>query len=329
MWGEQYLPAENVEYGIHVDSLGRELGLKERDKIISIGGKPFIEFNDRQIVKEIVINNAKSIKVERDGQEVDIAVPPKFTNELASFKNKNESLFWVPYPFVVTSIAEKSPAEKTNILAGDKILAINNIETPFAIDVAKQASKNKCQPVVIKTLRNEKDTIDHTLTVSAEGKLGLYYKSPAAFFDIATTEYSFFQAIPAGYKMGVDFLGNQLKAFGRMFTGDINPSDSLGGFGTIGSMFGNVWDWQRFWRMTAILSLILAFMNLLPIPALDGGHVMFLLYEVVTGRKPSDKFLEYATIVGFVIVLGLVVFANGLDVIRYIFNGGGSDPIQC
>ena len=116
--------------------------------------------------------------------------------------------------------------------------------------------------------------------------------------------------------MGWSFLRDQAKAFGQIFRGRIKAKDSLGGFGTIGAMFGNEWQWERFWRMTAILSLILAFMNLLPIPALDGGHVMFLLYEAVTGRKPSDKFLEYATMIGFILVLGLVLYANGLDIFR-------------
>ena len=328
VWGEQYLPNENVEYGIHVDSLGMELGLQERDKILSVDGKPFKEFNDRFIVREIVINNAKNIKVERDGKEVDVQVPSGFTNELASFKNKNKSLFWVPYPFVVTEIAENSPAEKTAIQKEDKIIAIDNVSTPFAIDVAKQVAANKCQTVTVTTLRNNRDTVEHSMTLTAQGKMGLFYKSPTEFFDIATEEYSLFEAIPLGFNRGVDFLSDQLKAFGRMFSGEIKASESLGGFGTIGSMFGNVWDWERFWRMTAILSLILAFMNLLPIPALDGGHVMFLLFEVVTGRKPSDKFLEYATMVGFVIVLGLVLYANGLDLFRFIFNKGET-PIEC
>ena len=127
--------------------------------------------------------------------------------------------------------------------------------------------------------------------------------------------------LPAGVVKGYNFLTDQLKAFGQMFRGNIDPSDSLGGFASIGNMFGGEWIWERFWFMTAALSMILAFMNLLPIPALDGGHVMFLLFEVVTGRKPSDKFMEYATMVGFIIVIGLLLYANGLDIKRYLFGG--------
>jgi regulator of sigma E protease len=143
---------------------------------------------------------------------------------------------------------------------------------------------------------------------------------PDYFYDTERQEYGFLESIPAGIDQGVQFLGDQFKAFGQMFAGNIDFREGLGGFRSIGQMFGSTWNWERFWYMTASLSLILAFMNLLPIPALDGGHVMFLLYEVVTGRKPSDTFMERATMVGFVIVLGLVVLANGLDIWRWI-NG--------
>jgi len=159
------------------------------------------------------------------------------------------------------------------------------------------------------------------LTTNENAKVGIQPFGPSYFFGTKRQEFSFAQAMPAGAALGWSTLTDQLKAFGQMFRGNIKASDSLGGFASIGSMFGDEWIWERFWRMTAILSLILAFMNLLPIPALDGGHVMFLLYEVVSGRKPSDKFLEYATIVGFIIVIGLVLFANGLDIKRYLFGG--------
>jgi regulator of sigma E protease len=151
--------------------------------------------------------------------------------------------------------------------------------------------------------------------------VGIVPYGPAYYFGTEREEFSLATALPKGAALGWATLTDQLKAFGQMFKGNIKASDSLGGFASIGSMFGSEWVWERFWRMTAILSLILAFMNLLPIPALDGGHVMFLLYEVVSGRKPSDKFMEYATIVGFVIVIGLVLFANGLDIKRYLFGG--------
>ncbi|HKK80211.1 MAG TPA: site-2 protease family protein, partial [Phaeodactylibacter sp.] len=159
-----------------------------------------------------------------------------------------------------------------------------------------------------------------TLTTTENGLIGVQRYGPAELFGTKREEYSLAQALPAGVVKGWTFLEDQIKAFGQMFKGRIKPSESLGGFGTIGSMFGNEWLWERFWTMTAILSLILAFMNLLPIPALDGGHVMFLLYEMVTGRKPNDKVIEWATLIGFIVVLLLVLYANGLDIIRNFFN---------
>jgi len=151
------------------------------------------------------------------------------------------------------------------------------------------------------------------VTLNENGLMGASRQNPP----MAKQTYTLGEAMPLGVTKGVDFLDTQIKAFGQMFKGKIKASESLGGFGSIAGMFGYSWDWERFWRMTAILSLILGFMNLLPIPALDG--VMFLLYEMISGRKPSDQFMEYATITGFVLVIGLVLYANGLDIIRNFF----------
>src|SRR5690606_27386964 len=140
---------------------------------------------------------------------------------------------------------------------------------------------------------------------------------PDFFFELEKKTYSLAQALPMGVTKGVNFLGDQIKAFGQIFRGKIKASESLGGFGTIAKLFPDTWEWESFWRVTAILSLILGFMNLLPIPALDGGHVLFLLYEIISGRKPSDKFLEYATLAGFVILISLLLYANGLDLMRW------------
>jgi regulator of sigma E protease len=149
-----------------------------------------------------------------------------------------------------------------------------------------------------------------------EGRIGVAIEGPEYFFDFERKEYTLMQALPAGVSHGWNFLVTQLKAFGQMFRGKIKFTESVGGFGTIAKLFPDEWHWETFWRNTAILSLILAFMNLLPIPALDGGHVMFLMYEAVTGKKPSDKFMEYSTMIGFALVLGIVLLANGLDVWR-------------
>lgn len=316
IWGEEYLPTKNVEYGIHADSLGVELGLQDGDEILAIGGKDFEQFNEREIIREIVINSASSLKVRRDGQEITLPIDEKYISILSSHENKDKRLFWARVPFVAGEILKDSPAEKGGMEVEDKIIALNDTPTPFFNEFATKSNQLKNQPIAVKVLRNERDTLTLNMTTTEEGRIGVAPYGATYFFDTEKLEYTFAEAMPAGVVKGWNFLSDQIKAFGQIFRSKIKASESLGGFASIGKMFGNEWNWERFWTMTAILSLILAFMNLLPIPALDGGHVMFLLYELVSGRKPSDKFLEYATMAGFVIVIGLVLYANGLDILR-------------
>ncbi len=320
VWGEEYLPNTNVKYGIYADSLGQELGLRTGDHIISVGDKPFEKFNDRVVFREIIFNDAKNITVERNGQEVQVPIDPKFVGILSSYENKDKLLFMPRYPFVIAQTAKGSPAEKAGIKAQDSIIAFNGTPTPFFDDFLELARKHKNEPITVTLVRNQQDTLNLSMTTTENGTIGVASYNASYFFDLERQDYTLLEALPAGVTKGWGFLADQFKAFGQMFRGKIKASESLGGFGSIGRMFGNVWVWERFWTMTAILSLILAFMNLLPIPALDGGHVMFLLYEVVTGRRPSDKFMEYATMIGFIIVIALVLYANGLDIVRGIFK---------
>ncbi|HMR44844.1 MAG TPA: M50 family metallopeptidase, partial [Saprospiraceae bacterium] len=208
------------------------------------------------------------------------------------------------------------PAEGAGLRENDKVIALNSEQTLYFHEFYNKIKTQKNAPVTVTVLRNSKDTVQLSMTTTEEGTIGFAPFGPEKFFEVKREDYGVGQAFLMGFTKGWTFLSDQVKAFGRMFSGHIKPSESLGGFGTFAKLYGTQWDWERFWNMTAIVSLILAFMNLLPIPALDGGHVMFLLWEVFTGRKPSDKFLEYATTAGFVLVLGLVIYANGLDVLR-------------
>ncbi|MCG8329056.1 MAG: RIP metalloprotease RseP [Chitinophagales bacterium] len=321
VWGEEYIPNDKVEYGIYADSLGRDMGFEMGDHIVSIDGRPYEKFNDRLVVREIIINDAQTITVNRAGQNKEITIDPKFVGILSSYENKSMPLFSARVPFIAQQMTEDGPAKKAGIQEEDRIIALNGEPTPWFQDFYYKVIKLKSEKVNVSVVRNDKDTIQYALTTTEDGKIGVYPYGAGHFFGTETQNYSLAEAIPAGVVKGWNFLGDQMKAFGQMFKGRIKASESLGGFGTIGSMFGSEWLWERFWTMTAILSLILAFMNLLPIPALDGGHVMFLLYEVVTGRKPSDKFMERATMIGFAIVLLLVLYANGMDVIRHFFPG--------
>ena len=317
-YGEEYFPAENVTAGIAVDSLGQDMGLRNGDKIVSIGNVPFDRFNDRAILREVVFNNARQIDVIRDEQPYTIAIDPKWTDVLTRYENKNSRLFSFRLPLVVADVAEDGPAGKTDLKLEDRIVSVNGTATPYFDQVTEILMANKGQRVTLGVQGKDSErTREVPLTLTEDGRIGIQVAPPEYFYDTERQEYGFLESLPAGVDQGVTFLGDQFKAFGQMFAGKIKVTESLGGFASIGSMFGKEWIWERFWIMTASLSLILAFMNLLPIPALDGGHVMFLLYEVVTGRKPSDKFMERATMVGFVIVLGLVLLANGLDFWRW------------
>jgi regulator of sigma E protease len=313
-WGEDVLPTENVKYGMYADSFAMEMGFRTGDELVSIDNQPVENFNALRL--EIFKNESKNAQVIREGESVSFDIPESLTGKLASYKGS----FVVPrIPFVIDELMPGYPAAETELKAGDRLIGINDLATPYYDVFATEIRKYKGEEVTVHALRGQ-DTVTTTMTLDEEGIIGAVPQTADNFLTVEHRDYSFAEAMPAGTSRSIEFLSLQINAFGQMFTGKVKASESLGGFGSIAKMFSTTWDWQRFWRMTAILSLILAFMNLLPIPALDGGHVMFLLYEMITGRKPSDKFLEYATIAGFVVILGLVIYANGLDVLRW-FKG--------
>lgn len=324
-WGEEYLPAENAVAGIAVDSLGREMGLMTGDKILKVGDVAFDRFNDRAILRGIAIDNARKITLERGGNEQVLTVDNEWADILTRHDNKRERLFSPRIPFVIGLAAKGGPAEEAGLKKEDLIVSVNGTPTNYYDQYSDAVKGIKNQEITLGVKSKDSESVRQVkVMLNDKGMMRVAPAPPEYFYDTKRIDYGFLESIPAGYNQGVNFLGDQFKAFGEMFKGNIKVTESLGGFASIGSMFGKQWIWERFWYMTASLSLILAFMNLLPIPALDGGHVMFLLYEVVSGRKPSDTFMERATMVGFVIVLGLVVLANGLDIwrgIKGLFGG--------
>ncbi len=311
VWGEEYLPAENAKYGIVVDSLGQEFGLQNGDKIVSVNSKKIDNF--RGIVPELLLNDPKVIKVDRNGQTLDI----KFTDEMIGKIIKHKGpFFMVRIPFIAYDFVKDSPAQKAGMQKDDKIIALNGEETLYFDQFTDKIANYKDKEVNITVLRKgeKKDLLVH---VSPEGKIGVYPLTDFdVLFNIKKVDYSLAQAIPAGIKKGYNEIGNYLKQFKLIFTPETKAYESVGGFIAIGNIFPAEWDWQVFWSMTALLSIMLAVINILPIPALDGGHVLFLIFEIVSGRKPSDKFLEYAQIVGMVILFSLLIFANGNDIVK-------------
>ena len=314
-YGRQYLKNDKLEYGMYADSIGQEMGFRDGDKIISIGGQPMEEFSPATLRKEIVLNNAKEVRVLRDSVEIRMKVDPKFVQVLSSNDYKDYVVVNYRVPFIISKIAEGSNAEKAGLMIGDKIETIDKRPAPYYHEVIQRLQSVKSKTVLLGIVRNG-ELKEIPANVDEKGKIGMWPTDIDQLGWMGREEYSFAKAIPAGFSEGVEFMGNWFKGIAQLFRGHVKAKDSLGGFITITKLFKSTWDWESFWRITGILSFILAIMNLLPIPALDGGHVMFLLWEVVTGKKPGDKFMEYATYVGFAIVLGLLIFANGLDIMR-------------
>jgi len=316
VWGEEYFPTENVKYGIAVDSIGYEMGLRDGDHIVSIGDKTFDKFSPGVFTSEIIIYNASTTTVVRDGRRIQIPIDEKYVGVLSSKENQKKPLFGYNFPTKVKEVAKESLAEKAGIRPDDEFISINGLPAGFHHLYTRNARQFKGSTINLSLLRNGRDTININTALSEEGTLGFYAYTPLDYFDPATETYTFGSAIPAGIAKGTDFLTSQIKAFGQIFKGRIKAKDSLGSFISIGKMYGTTWDWQRFWNMTAMLSILLAFINLLPIPALDGGHVMFLLWEVITGVKPSDRVLEVSTMAGFLLLVILMIYAIGLDISR-------------
>lgn len=314
VWGEQYLPNKNVKYGIMVDSLAYDMGLRNGDKIISLDGKPVEDFT--KILAELVLEETQTVQVNRNGEQLDIAVPEDLTPKLL----KNPAFITVRIPFYIDEFAKESPAKEAGMEREDQIIGLNGFKTEF-FDIFKDSlSKYKNQHVNVSVLRNT-DTLNFNVLVPETGLLGIAPVGEISrFFELEEIHYSFLASIPAGINKGVETFKSYLKQLKLIFSPKTEAYKSLGGFITIGKIFPGVWDWQSFWILTAFLSIILAIMNVLPIPALDGGHVMFLLYEMITGRKPSDKFMEYAQITGMIILLALLIYANGNDIFRHFIN---------
>jgi len=312
-WGETYLPTSSVRYGIEIDSTGHSIGLRNGDKILSVDNK-YIE-NFMQITADIILNDRKTIQVERDGQVLNIPIPADYIAKV--LKNKGQIDPRTPFnPYVISKLAKVSPAKDAGIRVGDELISLDNIRFTFFDEFQKYLLENRNKPVVL-NINREGESLDIPVIPTAAGLLGVYSnRTYTMFFDLKTIRYGFFQSIPAGISKGFKTIADYLKQFKLIFSKDTKAYESLGGFITIGSIFPGEWDWQSFWNLTAFLSIILAVMNILPIPALDGGHVIFLLYEVITGRKPSDKFLEYAQITGMILLLALLIFANGNDILR-------------
>jgi len=311
VWGEQYLPTKNVKYGIVVSETGKEMGLRNGDKIVGIDGKEVEDFY--KIVPSILLDGVKTIQVERDSQKENIPVNKEVIPKL--LKDRYVIDARIPYSGVVRGFAKESPAHDAGMEIGDKILDLNGHTFQFNDQFSDSLKASTGKEVKLNILRKGQN-IQLPVKLDKSGKLGIAWNIDKNIFQFKTVNYSLIESIPAGFSKGYRAIGDYLKQFKLLFAPETKAYESLGGFIAIGNIFPGIWDWQSFWNLTAFLSIILAVMNILPIPALDGGHVLFLLYEIVTRRKPSEKFLEYAQITGMIILFALLIYANGNDIIK-------------
>ncbi len=323
-YGEAYIPMESLRDGIWVTEkrLGDKIGIQTGDKILKVDGNTIKSL--RSVFIELV--NGNTITIERDGNVIEKEMPVDFISALLEDEDKARFLSR-RQPFVVKEISEGSHNENVDFREADEVMAINGEPVIYYDQVTPILEKNKNKTLEFTVRRADGSTDKVNAKVDEEGKLGIALGSltneayaERGYFDIATIEYSFAEAIPAGINQGVETLGNYVKQLKKIFNPSTGAYKGVGGFAAIGKLFPDTWNWPAFWSTTALISIILAFMNILPIPALDGGHVMFLLYEMVSGRKPSDKFLEYAQMVGFFLLIALLLFANGNDLYKAVFK---------
>jgi len=315
-WGEKYLPTQNVKYGIICDSLALNMGLQHGDKILTIDNHVVEDFHN--VVPEIVYKGAKSIQVDRNGQVVNISIPANFVSDYIEFSRKykgKRDFIYFAYPFVIRDFMAGYPAKAAGLEINDRITGINGQDVPYFDLFVMEIKKYAGDSVMINVDRNG-EKLSLPMLVPSDAKIGAFATDPKSFFDLKEINYGFFAAFPAGVNKGVQTISSYLKDLKLIFNPETKAYKSLGGFIAIGNIFPSVWNWQVFWNMTAFLSIMLAVLNLLPIPALDGGHVFFLGFEIITGKKPNDRFMEVAQIVGMLLLLALVLYANGNDIIR-------------
>jgi len=313
VWGEEYLPPQNVTHGIYADSLGQSMGLKDGDVITKVGAENVRD--EFKIPSQLLTTDANNITVLRNGSELQLPVPESMVKSLS--KTKGNDLYSVRFPGIADDFPKNSNAQKAGIKKGDHFIGVDSVVTPYFQDFQREIRKRKNQNVTVLALRG-RDTVRLNVKVNQDGAIGVWPLGDLKKLGLhtETKRYSLAESIPAGFNRCWKTLSNYMTGLKQIFTGRVAAKDSLGSVISIGNIFPGIWDWESFWTLTAVFSIILAFMNVLPIPGLDGGHALFTVYEMITGHKPSDKFIEYAQMVGMVLLLGLMLYAFGLDIWR-------------
>ena len=320
VWGDTKIPMTSLQNGIGVQNKQiKDLGFKSGDKIIAINGKP-IKYFDELTEKILIGTKDRVVDLERDGKKMQITIPVDFLNKVIENRKAAKGFITPRVPALVGKFdlpTDTTNAYKAGFREGDRVIAADSTPITFSDEISSYLENKKDSYVAFKLLRG-KDTVSFNTKVDCNGKIGLntltgeQYDSLKVFI-LENTSYTFLESFPAGVNKAVKSLSSYIDQFKMIFTPATGAYKGLGGFKGMANALPGTWDWETFWLFTAFISIVLAFMNLLPIPALDGGHVVFTLYEMITGRKANEKFLEYAQIVGMIILFGLMIYANGND----------------
>lgn len=310
-YGEQYLPVDNIEHGLMYDENAKAMGLQDGDLIVAVDGEEIERFS--AIPKEILLSE-QSITVLRNGSRMELKVNDADKKEIIAQQSQIVSL---RFPYLVGGFSDSSSAKAAGLEVGDSIVSLDGTPLRF-FDQYLEAIPRRAGDTVRLGFYRSGSYQELTIPVPEAGKIGVRPggASPASYYEIETRRYNLAEAIPAGLRKSASVLTDYIRQFRLIFNTETEAYKQVGGFLTIGKQFDTNWNWERFWAFTAFLSIMLAFLNILPIPALDGGHVVFVLWEMISGRKPPEKVLEYAQIAGFIILLALLVLANGNDVLR-------------
>ncbi len=311
VWGKAYVGPEEMPEGFAVVDSFKEYGFEDGDKILQVNGKEFE--NSLNINKHLFMRDVRNITVlHENGEKETIEIPEEIGTKMFE-QGLMQPFVPINYPVLDTVVADMAAA-KAGLKKGDSIISLNDTEIGYWHEIAPISSENKQKEIEV-VYKRDGEILSATVQPDEEGKLGI---APVTGIDVKRKKFGFVESISKGFDYGYWTLRDYVYQFKYVFTK--KGASQLGGFGAIGGLFPDTWNWAGFWHTTALLSIILAFMNILPIPALDGGHVMFLLYEMVTGRKPNDKFMEIAQMVGFFLLIALVLYANGNDIYRWLFE---------
>ena len=311
VWGKNTLYTEALPLGLDPSPIAQEIGFQPGDQLISVDGETLD--NVLEINKYLFLRSVESVTVAHsDGSTEQLAIPENFGKRM--FESGELIPFSPVLPAVLDSVVPNSPAAGAGLLSNDKLLSINGKSIETWGDFKREMTEESQIITLVYERQSRRDTLQ--ITTAPDGTLGVFPQLPQVAF--TNEKLSVGESISEGFSYGYWTLHDYVAQFQYIFTK--KGASQLGGFGAIGNMFPSTWNWKGFWASTALISIILAFMNVLPIPALDGGHVMFLIYEILTGRKPNDKFMEYAQMFGFFLLMALVLYANGNDLYRLIFN---------